>query len=149
MKKSLLFFYFLFFSLVFTACKKDSSSPSSPTPPTQGNIAGVYRITGLKVQTGNNDQADVYEELTECQKNDTWGFQENGTFLFGGAQAADCGDPDLSGTWAFNEHTFTITTNDGSDEYQFVSFDGRLLKLSIEGTYNDASATYYIIFTKQ
>ena len=138
--------------LLFAACKKDHSSPSSPTPPTiptPSTVAGIYKISALKVQISSTEQADVYNELTECQKNDTWGFQEDGSFLFGGAQAADCGDPDLSGTWSLNEHTFTITTDDGSDEYQLVSFDGKLLKLSIEGTYNDATATYYISFTKQ
>ena len=146
MKKSTLFFYFLLAVCLFAACKKDSTKP--PTPPASGDIAGVYRMTALKAQTATSDEVDVYDELTECQQNDTWGFNEDGSFLFGGAAAADCGDADLSGTWKLTGKTFTISTEEATTDYEFISINGNTLKLSIEGTVNEEPATYYITFSK-
>lgn len=105
-------------------------------------------MTALKAQTATSDEVDVYDQLTECQQNDTWGFNEDGSFLFGGAAAADCGDPDLSGTWKLTGKTFTISTEEATTDYEFISVSGNTLKLSIEGTVNEEPATYYITFTK-
>jgi len=147
MKKGSLLLYFVLSVLLFTACKKDSTHPTDTPTPT--NIAGVYRMTALKAQAANSAQVDVYDQLTECQQNDTWGFYEDGSFLFGGAAAADCGDPDLSGTWVLNGKTFTVIADEATTDYQFISVGGNTLKLSIEGTLNEETATYYITFTKQ
>jgi hypothetical protein len=147
MKKGSLLLYFVLSVLLFTACKKDSTHPTDTPTPT--NIAGVYRMTALKAQTANSPEVDVYDQLTECQQNDTWRFYTDGSFLFGGAAAADCGDPDLSGTWKLNRKTFTVTTDEATTDYQFISVGGNTLKLSIGGTLNEETATYYITFTKQ
>ncbi|GAA4751583.1 lipocalin family protein [Flavisolibacter ginsenosidimutans] len=146
MKKAVAFLSALIIALSFTSCKKEKDSTT--TQPTPKTIAGVYRISGLKAQAGSNPQVDVYNQLTECQKQDTWGFQENGTFLFGGAATQSCQDGDFSGTWKLNGKTFTITSQASDDDYQLVNFDGKVLVLSISGTLNNADATYYVSFTK-
>lgn len=146
MKKAFLFLSILFIALSFTACKKEKDTTSTAQPTTK-NIAGVYRITALKAQAGSQ-QADVFNQLTDCQKQDTWGFNADGTFLFGGAAQQTCQDGDYSGTWKLNGKTFTITSQGSDDDYQLVSFDGKVLVLSIAGTVNGADATYYVTFTK-
>jgi hypothetical protein len=146
MKKAFAFLSALIIVLSFSACKKEKDSTT--TQPTPKNIAGVYRISALKAQAAGNQQVDVFNQLNECQKSDTWGFQEDGTFLFGGAATSTCQDGDFSGTWSLNGKTFSINSQASDDDYQFVSFDGRSLVLSISGTLNNAAATYYITFTK-
>ena len=76
-------------------------------------------------------------------------FQEDGTFLFGGAATGDCEDGDYSGTWSLNGKTFTVTAEQNTTSYQLESFDGHALVLSTSGTLNSEPATYYVSFTKQ
>jgi len=143
MKK--IFYLFSFLLLSITACKKDSSTPET----TSKNIAGVYKITALTAKAGNSQQVDVYNQLTSCQQNDTWGFQEDGTFLFGGAANSVCQDGDFSGTWSLNNKSFSIRAQQNTTMYQLENFDGRALVLSTSGTLNDNPATYFVTFTKQ
>lgn len=144
--KKLGFYLFTVLALlaVATSCKKDKTEPES----TPQNIEGVYKITGMQAKAGSA-KVDVYDQLTECQKNDTWGFQEDGTFLFGGAAIADCADGDYSGTWSLNNKTFTVSTEQNTTAYHLESFNGQKLVLSTAGTVNDEPATYFITFTKQ
>jgi hypothetical protein len=130
---------------IATSCKKDKPEPES----TEENIAGVYKITGLQVQAGNSGKVDYFDRMNECQKNDTWGFQENGTFLFGGAATADCQDGDFSGTWNLNDKTLTITTDQASTTYHLDSFNGHTMVLSTAATVNDEPGTFYFTYTKQ
>lgn len=147
MKKTSLLFYFILSLVLFTACKKDSDKPQTPTTE---KIAGVYRITALTAQTAGNNPVDVFGDLTECEQNDTWDFNADGTFLFGGAQGEDCGDPDMSGTWNLNGQTLTITLEGDSTPYGFISVSANELKLSVEGTLGEEEeeATYFVTFTK-
>jgi hypothetical protein len=131
--------------LLVTACKKDNTDTTS----SQKNIPGVYKITGLQVKAGSEPKVDVFNQLTTCQQNDTWGFQSDGTFLFGGAATSDCQDGDFSGTWSLNGNTFTVATQQNTTSYGFEHFDGHALTLSTAGTLNSEPATYYITFTKQ
>lgn len=138
--------YLLSFLVLFaTSCKKDNTDSKS----TENNIPGVYKITGLQVKAGSNPKIDVYDQLTECQQNDTWDFQANGNFLFGGAATADCQDGDFSGTWSLSGKTFTVATQQNTTSYQLESSNGHNLVLSTSGTLNSEPATYYITFTKQ
>lgn len=130
--------------LLVTACKKDSSAPEA----TPKNIAGVYTITALKAKTSSSQQVDVYNQLTTCQQNDTWGFQEDGSFLFGGVANNVCQDGDYSGTWSLNNKSFAIKAQQNTTTYQLENFDGQSLVLSIAGTVNGNPATYFITFTK-
>ena len=91
MKKLLYFFAFLM--LFISSCKKDKDV----TEPSKKDIAGVYTITGLSAKVGTAS-VDVYYELNECQQNNTWDFQENGTFRFGGVATSSCQDGDSEGT---------------------------------------------------
>jgi hypothetical protein len=145
MKKTSLF-SLLSFLLVFAACKKDSTSSSNPTPV---SIAGIYKVTALSAQIGNSQPQDLTSQLTECSKSSTWGFQDNGSFFFGGAATQTCTDPDYSGTWSLSGKTLTITTSQGTNTYQIVSQQGRTLVLSTNGTYNGANATLSITYAKQ
>ena len=129
---------------IATACKKDGTDKES----TAKNIAGIYKITGMQAKVGSAN-VDVYHQLTECQKNDTWGFQEDGTFLFGGAATTGCEDGDFSGTWTLSGKTFTVASDQNTTAYQLESFDGQKLVLSTAGTVNNEPATYFVTFTKQ
>lgn len=130
----------------FSSCKKDKET-IGPQPTTK-TVPGVYRITGLKAQVANSQPVDVYNQLTECQKADTWQFREDGVFLFGGAATTTCQDGDFSGTWKLNGKTFTISSQASTDDYQLVNCDGKVLVLSISGTVNNEPATYTLTFTK-
>jgi len=130
--------------LTVVACKKDSTSPDA----TPKNIAGVYRITALTAKAGSASPVNVYNQLTQCQQNDTWGFQEDGTFLFGGVANNVCQDGDYSGRWSLNNKSFSITAEQNTTLYQLESFDGRALVLSTAGTLNGNPATYFVTFTK-
>jgi len=144
-KASFYLFAILALFTIITSCKKDSSDKKT----TPQNIAGVYKITGLHAKAANTDKIDIYDQLTECQKGDTWGFQEDGTFLFGGAATSNCQDGDFSGTWSLNGKTFTVTSDQSTTAYQLESFDGHALVVSTSGTLNNEPATYYVTFTKQ
>jgi len=143
MRNLFYFFILTLLALSFTACKKDKNDLAS----NYDNIPGVYRITALKAKV-DNQQVDVFNQLNECQKSDTWDFEQGGTFLFGGVATASCQDGDYSGTWSLNGKVFTIVSQASNKEYQLESFDGRALVLSTDGTLNNSPATYYITFTK-
>lgn len=142
MKK--LFFFFGLFTLFIVGCKKDKPE----TPPSPENIAGVYKITALKAKAGSAASVDVYNKLTECQQNDTWDFESNGTFLYGGVATNACQSEDFSGTWSLNGKTFSITAQQNTTAYQLESFDGKALVLSTSGTLNSDPATYFVTYTK-
>jgi hypothetical protein len=144
-KASLYLFAVLALFTIATSCKKDSSEPKT----TPQSIEGVYKITGLQAKAANTQKIDIYDQLNECQKNDTWGFQENGTFLFGGAATTSCQDGDYSGTWNLNGKSFTVTADQNTTAYELENFDGHTLVLSTSGTLNSEPATYFVIFTKQ
>jgi hypothetical protein len=143
MKKFFLFFGLL--TLFIVGCKKDKPAPA----PTQATIAGVYKITALKAKAGSAAQVDVYNQLNECQQNDTWDFEENGTFLYGGVATNTCASDDFIGTWSLNGNTFSITAQQNTTPYRLESFDGRVLLLSTSGTLNNDPATYYVTYTRQ
>ncbi len=143
MKK--LFFVFSLFTLFIVGCKKDKPEPT----PTPASIAGVYKITGLKAKAGSAAQVDVYDQLTECQQNDTWDFEADGTFLYGGVATNICQSDDYSGTWSLNGNIFTVTTQQNTTPYKLESFNGQVLVLSTSGTVNNNPATYYVTYTKQ
>lgn len=144
--KKVFFFLSLIAAFSFSSCKKDKEVPQPQS--TGKTIPGVYRITGLKAQPNNGQQVDVYNQLNECQKADTWQFREDGVFLFGGAATTTCQDGDFSGTWKLQGKTFTVSSQASTDDYQLVSSDAKVLVLSIGGTLNGAPATYYVTFTK-
>lgn len=143
MKKGLFIFCLSLFALAFTACKKNN--PDSPN----NNITGVYKLTALKMQATGAQQVDIYNQLTECAQNDTWGFHDNGQFLFGGAAGANCADGDYSGTWTLSGKTLTITAQQDSNQYQLLSYDGKNLSLSFSEDFNGVPTTFYGTFTKQ
>ena len=144
-KASLYLFAILALFAVATSCKKDHAD----TQPEPKNISGVYKITGLHAKGANTQKIDIYDQLNECQKNDTWGFQEDGTFLFGGAATGTCEDGDFSGSWSLNGKTFTVVSDQNTTAYQLESFDGHALVLSTSGTLNGEPATYFVTYTKQ
>lgn len=137
-------FYFLSFLMLFVvACTKDKPEP------TPKKIAGVYRLSGLKVKPDGGSQVDVYNQLNECQQNDTWDFQADGTFRYGGVQTNTCQSEDFSGTWSLNDNSFTIAGPQNTTTYQLEKFDGGTLELSTAGTVNGDPARYFVTFTKK
>ena len=136
-------FYCLSFLMLFvTACKKDKVEP------TEKNVAGVYKITGLKAKANGGTEVDVFNQLTECQKNDSWNFQDNGTLQFNGASTTSCQSQSFTGSWSLNNESFTIAAPQNTTVYQLEKFDGRDLVLSTAGTLNGDAARYYVTFTK-
>jgi hypothetical protein len=142
MKKIIYFFASLM--LFISSCTKDKEV----TETSKKDIAGVYTITGLSAKVGTAS-VDVYDELNECQQNNTWDFEDDGTFLFGGVATSTCQDGDFEGTWSLNGKTFTITTQQNSTAYQMDRFDGKTLVLTTPGTLNGNTATYYITYTRK
>jgi hypothetical protein len=143
MKK--LLFVFSLFTLFIVGCKKDNPQPTL----TPASIAGVYTITALKARAGSAAQVDVYDQLTECQQNDTWDFEEDGTFLYGGVATNTCQSDDYSGTWSLDGNIFSVTAQQNTTPYKLESFNGQVLVLSTSGTVNNDAATYYVTYTKQ
>lgn len=141
MKKVLYFLGVLM--LMITACEEEKPEPS------QKNIAGVYRITALKAKPDGGTQVDLYSQLNECQKSDTWDFQEDGTFRYGGTQTSTCQSEDFSGTWSLSNESFTIAGPTNTTTYQLEQFDGRSFVLSTTGTLNSNPARYFVTYSKR
>ncbi|HEX2532398.1 MAG TPA: lipocalin family protein [Chitinophagaceae bacterium] len=142
MQKLLYLFSFLMLSVV--ACTKEDKDPDA----TPKNIAGVYRISDMEAQATGADKVNVYNQLTECQQNDTWDFDEDGTFLYGGVATNVCQSEDSEGYWSLDGKTFTIETDQNTTAYRLERFTGKNLVLSTNGTLNGGPAKYFITFTK-
>lgn len=138
-------FYSLSFMMLFVISCKKEKQPSAITPE---NIAGVYTITGMQAKADGSSKVSVYDQLTECQQNSTWDFEEDGTFLFGGVATQSCQDGDYMGSWTLSGKTFTIRTDRATTAYQLEKFTGNVLELSTKGTLNGKPATYFITFTE-
>lgn len=140
MKKLLYCFSLLL--LFVTACTKDDPEPTPKT------IAGVYKISGLKAKADGGQEVNVYNQLNECQKNDTWDFRDDGTLLYGGVVTSTCESDDFSGSWSLNNKSFAITTPTNTTTYQLEEFNGHALVLSTAGTLNGNPARYFVTFSK-
>ena len=137
-----MFYCFSLLMLIFVACTKENPEPSPK------NIAGVYRITALTAKADGGSQVNVYDQLNECQKNDTWNFQENGTLLYGGVVTSNCESDDFSGTWSVSNESFTINAPQSTTTYHLEKFDGNALVLSTTGTLNGDPARYFVTYSK-
>lgn len=140
------FVFFILTIFISLSCSKKSSSSS--TQITAANLQGSYKITDMKVSV-NNQQADVFSQLSSCQKNDIYYLGANGIYSLGGSSDQSCTDPDDSGTWALSGNTLTITGQSGTQSFNVSSFSNNNLIVTYVSTYNSASANYTTTFTKQ
>ena len=113
MKKILL--YSLVISL-FISCKKDKDGNCTLSV---SAAAGTYRITAVKYkQTPTSAEQDYYNTLftDPCEKDDTYNFNANGTYIFTDA-GVKCAPPgDFTGTWSLSGNTITIDGDPGNVE---------------------------------
>ena len=107
----------LLYSLViclFISCKKDKDNNCTLS---MSAAAGTYRITAVKYkQTPTSAEQDYYNVLftDACEKDDTYNFNANGTYIFTDA-GVKCAPPgDFTGTWSLSGNTITIDTESGN-----------------------------------
>lgn len=112
-------------------------------------IAGVYTITDMQV-TVNNQQTDIFAQMTPCARQDTYGFGADGTYHFGGSTNTGCSDPDDSGTWSLNDDIITISMqNAGTATMRIVQLSNKTMVVKYNGPYNGGSADFTTTLTRQ
>src|SRR5678815_1262740 len=111
MKRFLL--YTLLISL-FITCKKDKDKNCTLS---MSAAAGTYRITAVKYkQTPTSSEMDYYNTVfpNACERDDTYAFNANGTYVFTDAGTKCVPPDDFNGTWSISGNTITIDTESGN-----------------------------------
>lgn len=116
-------FYLVFSILLFTSCKKNSSSSPSCTL-SVATVAGTYKFAAYTTQqSASSPVIDTYATWSACDKNDLLTLNANGTY-----QRVDGCFPSsipITGTWSLNGN---ILTSDGSPAT--ATFDCHILILN-------------------
>lgn len=119
MKKNLLVLSIL--TIVFLGCSKSDDNPINPACTiTKENIAGSYKITAISYKApGLPSPVDGMLLLDDCEKDDIYVLNVNGTLNYNDA-GVSCSPPgSYSGTWSLNGNEITI---DGQ-AFTIASFD--------------------------
>jgi PKD repeat protein len=107
------------------------------TPPTKKEIiaAGPWKITGIK-QFDGTTTTDVYFQMDNCDKDDIYSFQANGSWTNEeGATKCDSNDPTIidSGTWTLSSDGTVFKVDD--EEWTFVNpLTPSAMKISFDDT---------------
>lgn len=119
-------------SAAFTACKKDKDESVALT---KENLAGTYKLTASTI-----NGADVMAQMDDCEKDDLFKFNTDGTYenVDAGAQ---CGTDD-GGTWTLPGNN---TISFDGDARTVEKFDGKTLIMY----YTVSNITYKDTYTKQ
>jgi hypothetical protein len=108
--------------LLFTSCKKDTSTASGTCNKTVADIAGTYAIL------------DLTSQQDACEKDDRLTLNANGTSAYQDLGTVCSPSGDDSGTWSIDANgRMTIKDNGGNDDISsadITSFDCHTLVLT-------------------
>ncbi len=119
-------------ALLGTACKKSKDAPAI----TKENLVGTYVVTAATMKVGNSPEADMLSSFDECQKDDQYKLNADGTFnvIDAGTQCSPPGD--YSDVWSLSGSQITIDGEVGT----VSKFDGSNLEVTME--YTDSGMTF-------
>lgn len=133
--------------LLLPACKKNNNDQSNAI--TVARVSGTYAITDMEVKV-NNQQTDIYSQLTSCQKKDTYYLGADGTYRFSGSSDQNCTDEPNSGTWSLSGNIITINTAaTGSSTLSISSLSSSQMVVTYNGPYSGATADFTTTLTRQ
>jgi hypothetical protein len=144
MKK--LLFGLLSLTLLATACKKDKDAPAI----TKDNITGTYKVMSIKAWVNGASVPDAEaDQRQDCEKDDLIKLNADNSYAY--QDAGTICDPagDVAGTWALNESSKVITTDDGEISGTITSFDGTNMDVTVEGSEGGISYKIVTTFKKQ
>lgn len=145
---------FLIVSMVLlaSACSKNSDEGSMATK-TQ-LISKTWKQTDILASVGLGAQTSVFKTvLTDCQQDNLWQFNSNGTYtFFEGPFRCPTSPSDViaTGTWMFTDNETKITFNDpvnGTQNFSIVELTSTTMKLTGVLTYQGTTANVTVIFT--
>lgn len=128
-------------------CKKNNNDSTNQY--TVANVSGTYSITDMKVAV-NNQQTDIYSQLSTCAKKDTYTFGADGSYSFSGSTDQNCSDAADNGTWSLSGNVITInSTTNGTSTLAISSLSSKVMVVTYTGPYNGGSAGFTTTLTKQ
>ncbi|MBL0359188.1 MAG: lipocalin family protein [Chitinophagaceae bacterium] len=81
----------------FASCKK-TETPANPCVASVSTIAGTYKISSITYKlNASATAADMFASVPDCQKDDTYQLNTDGSVVFTDA-GVSCGLPPLPGT---------------------------------------------------
>jgi len=136
--------------VALAGCNKDDASPIHETELTRGT--GKWKLTALSV-TAQGQTGDAYADLEECNKDDIFYFNTNGTYQYqSGDSKCDASEPDIfeEGTWEINGKNLTIEiTGDGPETVEIKLLNSTTLKTKLAIDFFGVSAIINSTYTKQ
>ncbi len=108
----------------FASCKKSTPAPVNTCVPSISTIAGTYKISSISYKVdASATPTDMFADFSDCQKDDTYQLNADGTVVFSDA-GVSCNLPPLPGlptTWTLESGNTRIQMADYN--MLIVSFD--------------------------
>lgn len=149
MNKPILFLLGILLLASASACKKDSASNTDKLTSGKWKLASSMSSFTFN---GNLQTFDVYAQLGDCQKDNTFQFNSDGTAVSDeGATKCGSNDPQqTTGTWAFAQNeTHIIVAGIGYDfDAEIVELTDTKLEVKYTIDQNGIITTYDSVFEK-
>ena len=130
----------------FASCKK-SDTPANNCTASTSTIAGTYKISAIKYKAdAASTEQDLFSNLPDCQKDDTYQLNADGTVVFADA-GVSCGlppSPGLPTNWTLESNNTIIKMAEFS--LKISSFDCTTLVVTESDTFaaGDTKTTTYV-----
>ncbi len=112
--------------LFLFACKKekDEDNNNNNCPVSMASLSGTYKIQSIKYKANSAaPEIDVFGTFDDCQKDDLYTLNENGTATYEDA-GVECGvNGDDTGTWSLSGNTVNISVGGEAITGTLQSFD--------------------------
>lgn len=131
----------------FASCKKTETPPVNTCTPSISTIAGTYKISSIKYKVSSSaTEADLFTNIPDCQKDDTYQLNADGSVVFADA-GVSCGLPPAPGlptSWTLEGNNTRIQMAEFN--MTIVSFDCTSLVVSESDTFvaGDSKVTTYV-----
>lgn len=112
--------------LFFFACKKekDEENNNNNCPVSMASLSGNYKIQSIKYRmTPASAEQDAFALVPECQRDDIYTLNENGTATYDDAGVECASNGDDTGTWSLSGTTVTIDVGGQAITGKLESFD--------------------------
>jgi len=140
---------FLAIATVFTSCSKEDDNDEKDTPKTKTELLTVskWKMTAFTVNPAVDGQTDLYASMEDCEKDDTFKFNTNGTYTsYEENNICEDSEPQESGTWSFNS-TKTELLMDNDLIFTIVSLTDSKCVISMQREEEGTTYTYTKTFT--
>jgi hypothetical protein len=122
--------------LLATSCSKDDETPSRKAILT----AKAWKISKVEVKVNGTTSDFTVFFLEDCNKDNSFTFQENGTYKDDvGTDDCDGDEANSTGTWSLSsdEKTLTITTDGDAETWNINSIDSNKIVIESPETTDD------------